>query len=391
MGQNIIILGKGGAPNIEVVDAFSGASLDMGFVVTGVPYGVTASKDGKYAAAACAGSARLFVYDLDTQADVSAPSLTGVGTALAAAFSPDSRLLVIGFNNSPYIRVIDTATWGAVAGPTVTASPKVIEFSPDGGSLAISYDNSTPTSVQVFETSGWGDVTPASFSSQKNVKAICFNSSGTLLATAHNQAALKYLSVFNMPAGTAVSSFSALSGACTSVAFSPSGGELVASHANGSILTALDTTTWAKNASLNISSITNAVSGVAFTGDGRHLVCSAPALAQGLVVLDAIDWSVVQTPYKRPVASTSVAVVQTGRRFIRGSVRDITNAPASRRVRVSRRADGKVVAAAKSSAVTGDFEAMVYDGDVEYDVQFLASDGEPLNDLFFARVSSSDV
>ena len=389
MGQNIIILGKGTTPHIDVVDAFSMASLDTGFVVTGVPYGVTASKDGKYAAAACAGSARLFVYDLDTRAVVSAPSLTGVGTVFAAAFSPDSRLLVMGFNNSPYIRVIDTATWGAVAGPTVTAAPKVIEFSPDGGSLAISYDNSTPTSVQVFETSGWGNVTPASFSSQKNVKAICFNSSGTLLATAHNQT--KYLSVFNMPAGTAVSSFSALSGVCASVAFSPSGGTLVAGHANGSILTALDTTTWTKDASLNISSITNAVSGVAFTGDGRHLVCTTPALARGLIVLDAVDWSVVQTPYKRPTASTSVAVVQTGRRFIRGSVRDITNAPASRRVRVSRRADGKVVAAAKSSAVTGDFEAMVYDGDVEYDVQFLASDGEPLNDLFFARVSSSDV
>ena len=43
------------------------------------------------------------------------------------------------------------------------------------------------------------------------------------------------------------------------------------------------------------------------------------------------------------------------------------------------------LSATASSAVTGEYEVAVYQGDVDYDVQFLAANGEQLNDLFFAR------
>lgn len=86
----------------------------------------------------------------------------------------------------------------------------------------------------------------------------------------------------------------------------------------------------------------------------------------------------------------SIAFVDAGARFVRATVRDVADAVASRKVRVRRRSDGALQAEGRSSATTGDFEAKVYAGDVEYDVQFMTEDGEPLNDLFFARVTSSE-
>ena len=71
---------------------------------------------------------------------------------------------------------------------------------------------------------------------------------------------------------------------------------------------------------------------------------------------------------------------------IQGSVRDINNNPAARKVRAFERSSGDLCGETTSNPVTGDYELNVYEGDVDYDVQFMAAAGELLNDLFFARV-----
>ena len=82
----------------------------------------------------------------------------------------------------------------------------------------------------------------------------------------------------------------------------------------------------------------------------------------------------------------AVAFHATAQQIIRGSVRDVDNNPAARTVRIYERSTGELCATTTSDPVTGDYSAKVYEGDVDYDAQFLAASGELLNDLFFARV-----
>ena len=81
----------------------------------------------------------------------------------------------------------------------------------------------------------------------------------------------------------------------------------------------------------------------------------------------------------------AVAFTQTGGLQLRGEVRDIDGYVASRKVRVYERSSGDIVAETTSSAVNGAYDVMVYEGNVAYDVQFMADPLENLNDLFFAK------
>ena len=72
-------------------------------------------------------------------------------------------------------------------------------------------------------------------------------------------------------------------------------------------------------------------------------------------------------------------------------MRDIDGLVASRRVRAYVRSSGDKCAETTSSAIDGTYELKVYEGDVEYDVQFMADPLEDLNDLFFARTTGGTV
>jgi hypothetical protein len=59
-------------------------------------------------------------------------------------------------------------------------------------------------------------------------------------------------------------------------------------------------------------------------------------------------------------------------------------------VRAYYRADKLLAGETKSNASTGEYELKLYgDHDAEYDIQFLADENELLNDLFFARATTS--
>ena len=72
-------------------------------------------------------------------------------------------------------------------------------------------------------------------------------------------------------------------------------------------------------------------------------------------------------------------------------MRDIGGLVASRKVRAYVRSSGDKCAETVSSAIDGTYELQVYEGDVAYDIQFMADPSENLNDLFFARTTGGTV
>ena len=71
---------------------------------------------------------------------------------------------------------------------------------------------------------------------------------------------------------------------------------------------------------------------------------------------------------------------------LRGEVRDIGGNLVSRKVRVFVRSTGLLAGEAVSGS-DGQYEIDLFDGNVEYDVQFMAASGEQLNDIFQARAT----
>jgi predicted polyphosphate/ATP-dependent NAD kinase len=134
----------------------------------------------------------------------------------------------------------------------------------------------------------------------------------------------------------------------------------------------------------------NIVFGVAFSPDGT-LCAVVHNAAPYLTVYNVSDWTKVPSPFAvLPVNNIlrAVAFLAPPARIIRGNVRDIDGDLVSRRVRVYDRTDGALCGSTTSDPITGEYEVLLYEGDVEYDVQFMAADGENLNDLIYARTQS---
>ena len=159
--------------------------------------------------------------------------------------------------------------------------------------------------------------------------------------------------------------------------------------AAGDAVPYLTRASWSKQKQLAISSTPSYNgNGVSFSPDGS-LCAVAHVSPPYLTVYSTSNWSKVPHPFAVPPASgnlRAVAFHAPSHSVIRGSVRDVDNNPAARTVRIYERSTGEICATTTSDPVTGDYSAKVYEGDVDYDAQFLAAPGELLNDLFFARV-----
>lgn len=88
------------------------------------------------------------------------------------------------------------------------------------------------------------------------------------------------------------------------------------------------------------------------------------------------------TQFQGDIMDFAVIKKDTGK--ITGAVRDINNHPASRTVRAYDRQTGQLMAQTQSQA-DGNY-TLELPNDDETDVQFMAQDGELLNDLFYAKV-----
>jgi len=89
--------------------------------------------------------------------------------------------------------------------------------------------------------------------------------------------------------------------------------------------------------------------------------------------------------YHSDYGNGRMLLLQRGLGEVRGTVRDVDNAPAARVVRAYARQSGRLLAQTVSDAATGDYKMTLPDTQ-PVDVQFQAADGELLNDLLYARV-----
>jgi|GEM_PF-4505043 len=113
----------------------------------------------------------------------------------------------------------------------------------------------------------------------------------------------------------------------------------------------------------------------------------------------ALSWfdPTLETPEMHPItaaqcpaslhytsSSGSLLLLQKNLGEVRGTVRDVDNAPAARLVRAFNRQSGRLVAQTMSDALTGNYKMTLPDTQ-PVDVVFQSAQGELLNDLIFAK------
>ena len=175
-------------------------------------------------------------------------------------------------------------------------------------------------------------------------------------------------------------------GAANGCAFSHDGTKLAVAHGGSPFITVYNTSDWSKIANPAVLPA-GAANGCAFSPDGTKLAV-AHNTSPFITVYNTSDLvldGALMAQMRSTGGGRAVAFTQTGGLQLRGEVRDIDGYVASRKVRVYERSSGDIVAETTSSAVNGAYDVMVYEGNVAYDVQFMADPLENLNDLFFAK------
>ena len=160
-------------------------------------------------------------------------------------------------------------------------------------------------------------------------------------------------------------------------------------HYNSPYVTIYNTSDWSKVA--NPATLpTYTANGCAFSPDGA-LLAVAHNYSPCVTIYNTSDWSKVgdATPVSGNISA--ISFVAADALTIKGEVRDIDGLVASRKVRAYVRSSGDKCAETTSSAIDGTYELNVYEGNVEYDVQFMAAPLEDLNDLFYARTTGGTV
>lgn len=335
-------------------------------------------------------SGRIFLAEAVSGVTRNVPSTSS--TTSGPSFSPDGTLCAVAQNGSPYLRVFNTAT-GALETLTGGGPPNAATstcFSPDGALLAVAHTSSPY--VTVYDTSDWSKVTLTG-GNPPNTGAGChFSPNGSWLAVvAVSNPTITVYDISDWSKETISGSSISTGYSCR---FSPDSAWLAVGHFVAPYLTIFDTSDWSTEA------ITGAVSGYPYHVRFEPLgeVAYAGHSNGTVQAFRVSDWTAIDNPleglFRWPLASISVVPYfefsELPVRYIRGTVLDENGDEADRTVNVYRRSDSKLVGSTVSDATTGEYELEVVDGDVEYDVQFVAASGDPLNDLFYARVQSGD-
>lgn len=135
------------------------------------------------------------------------------------AFSPDGTLLAVATDDTPFIRIFNTADWTQVSNPGTlpTGAAKGVSFSPDGTLLAVAH--STSPRVTIYNVPAWTKVANPGTLPTGDGKSVAFSGDGALLAVGH--ATSPFVTIYNVPAWTKVTNPSSLPiAAGTGVAFS---------------------------------------------------------------------------------------------------------------------------------------------------------------------------
>jgi len=199
-----------------------------------------------------------------------------------------------------------------------------------------------------------------------------------------------YVTIYNTSGWSKVSNPATLpANTANGCAFSPDGALLAVAHYNSPYITIYNTSSWSKVANPATLPPNNA-NGCAFSPDGA-LLAVAHNSSPYVTIYNTSDWSKAAGVVPIYDTARAVSFVAAGALTIQGEVRDIDGLVASRRVRAYVRSSGDKCAETTSSAIDGTYELKVYEGDVEYDIQFMADPLENLNDLFYARTTGGTV
>lgn len=361
--------------------------------ISGTATSVVFDPQGRFVVASRSGTGAVLVAcSLPSLSDIPIPDQPA-GNSLALAISPDGSTVATSNQVAPYLHLYETATWTKLPSPgnMPTAAPRSMAFSPDGTLLAVSFSNTAAGHWRVYNTTDWSVVggLPAF---PAFAVSLAFSDDGSkILASGSGMPGrivdmvAKTISAPDFNAPFPVHGFDTVVIPGTS---------LVAFSTNESTLPirVVDLSSGAEVKRISPDFNNANYSGtIAVSPDCKYLlVCTSLAVA-------TVCWSAWRISDWAAVDPLSLGIPATGANYVfsgpinapsltlRGEVRDIDGYVASRRVRVYERSTGRLCGEGVSSPVDGSYEIKVYEGDVPYDVQFLAADAENLNDLFYAR------
>lgn len=302
------------------------------------------SPDGAFLAVASDTSPGLVVVSTTTWSMVTT-GIPAMNYVYCVDFNADSTRMGIAINNSPRFIEYDTATWAVTKSglPSVSDSGGTLCYFDGGAKLAFGWWSG----LIVFNTTDWSQV----YTVSGRPSALDISPDGQLLAT--GDAVSPWLRLLRASDGSVLHNVAGLSGQVRDLSFSPAGDKLLVAHSYGTFVSEVDVASGVMTSPPScMPRVPNDPSGNGRATSATYLAASGPA------------------------------------RRIYGNVRDIDGTLVQRIVRAYDRSDGALCAETFSDPTTGAYELVLWEGDIEYDVQFLALPSESLNDLFYARVTS---
>lgn len=321
------------------------------------------------------------VINTSTWEKVALPSTTFMGTALCCAFSPDGSKLAVGHTNNPRVTVYDTSTWSelTIFGGTPSGAVQALSFSGNGSRLAISH--TTSPFFTVYDVSSDFDLvsTPAT-DVLSNSRACAFSPDGAFLAVGGSSA--PFLTVYNTSDWSKVTLGTAAGSAVYSLAFSPNSSRLVVGLTSVPRLMVYNTTAWS-TITVPIPP-TGTVNDIAFYDSGAKVAVAFAGTDSSIRLYDASTWLAITPTNAMSFGNTAngcafspVAIS----RSVQGVVRDDTDTPAQRTVRLYLRSTGALLATA-TSAANGTFGPFPFASQVEVQRVVLDDDaGVIYNDI----------
>lgn len=303
------------------------------------------------------GGASPYLYIFDWSGALQTASTTGLGTVRNLAFSPDGLRLAVLHTTAPYLRIYNTSDWSFVNAASGLGNP------------APSYND------------------------------LYFTGDGRLVVGC---TAVPYLATLNVATGAILNSIS------STVSLNSVSGLIKHPDSNRLIWVGSSSSSTSKH--IGTYDLDTYQLGLPFADIGatiwyavldeanREIIfLHAKSLGRNCSIIKIDEPSVIHYPgddLNSNVTSTpspqSLVIVERDTARINGTVRDIGNLPAARRVVAFHREGGYMAASTMSDPSTGDYELIVENTDL-HDVQFRAEEGELLNDLFFARVEPEAV
>lgn len=377
------------------------------------------------------------LYDIDSDRTVyTTGSVSGARTCLA--ISPNGKYVVVGGGiSSDQFAVIDRETGARMSVSALMNFPRNAQFSPNSEWLVIGSDNAPYFGLWRLVGSTWQYQTTTGASLSSSNYGLSFSEDGTKLGTIAESTAC----VVDLATLVAVAVETGLPTTAYGCSFSPDSKKL--RYLSGDALRTYNLTTSA------LSSIPFTGGGVsqsyalsrdesillvgrsaspwllAFGFDGVSTLTSIPVTSpvastpRGLGIshdakFAAVAYTSAQTESRTnfllnletfgfetarsiPQSCTNlsnainISFTRPNARKITGFVTDKDGAPAARNIIAYVRGSKVVAGRTVSDSITGEYELLVYDGDVEYDLQFEIAPGEALNDIFFARATSVEV